>query len=215
MWIDNIVQWLLPKETHFFDDLEKSSQQAVETAKQLERFVDGKNQSNLASIYQEIRTVEEEADKHYEALYKKLSETFITPIDRGDIQTLADALEGITDTIKGFATQCTEYGVTQFPAEDIQLARAVREGCEAIHAGTQKLRNNKTRHEAAADCRKSVECRDQGEKIYHTLMIKLYAEEKDAVALLKRAGTLARMYRILSQCRESARVLEHIIVKNS
>src|SRR5947209_3960535 len=103
MWIDRAVRWLLPREHHFFDLLERGAGCARRCSDLLlaacchETAPEGR-----AALVEQMRDVEHEADATIAEVYEALNRTFVTPIDRSDIFALATALEGIVDDM--FAT---------------------------------------------------------------------------------------------------------------
>src|SRR5262245_31538207 len=102
MWIDRAVKWLLPREEHFYDLLERGADRAREISGLLADCCAATTREDREALVGRIREVEHEADRVVAEVYEALNRTFVTPIDRSDIYALASALEGIADDV--FAT---------------------------------------------------------------------------------------------------------------
>src|SRR5829696_2574834 len=105
MWIDRAVRWLLPREEHFFDLLERGAACARECSALLLACCDEPAASGRVAIVKRMHDVEHEADRVIHEVYEALNRTFVTPIDRSDIYALATALEIVTDDIFATALQ--------------------------------------------------------------------------------------------------------------
>src|SRR5689334_14720100 len=102
MWIDRAVKWLLPREEHFFDMLERGAARAHEISALLVECCAAGSRADRESIIERMHQVEHEADRVIAEVYEALSRTFVTPLDRSDIYALAVSLEEVADAV--FAT---------------------------------------------------------------------------------------------------------------
>lgn len=105
-----------PKEPKFFPLLESLAEVSHKSAEQLITCV----KDNKPEILQRIRDLEHEGDRVIEKVYYELNDTFITPFDREDINSLANGIDDVTDQIYGCAKRITFYKPKQIPraAED-------------------------------------------------------------------------------------------------
>src|SRR3954462_12753643 len=85
MWIDRAVKWLLPREEHFFDLLERGAAYALESGSLLTACCDRLTRAECEAIIAQIRDVERKADRVSAEAYEALNRTFVTPMDRSDI----------------------------------------------------------------------------------------------------------------------------------
>src|SRR3954466_10877743 len=132
MWIDRAVKWLLPREEHFFDLLERGAACARESGSLLAGCCVPQTREEREAIIAELRDVEHKADRVIAEVYEALNRTFVTPIDRSDIYTLATALEGIVDDIFATALQQEVHAMEDLPEGSRDLAALIAESCEAI-----------------------------------------------------------------------------------
>src|SRR5215213_10351867 len=98
MWIDRAVKWLLPREEHFFDLLERGAECSLRSSTLLVECCEAKTTAAERITFVARMTDEEHAaDRVIHDVYDALNKTFVTPMDRSDIYALATDLENITD----------------------------------------------------------------------------------------------------------------------
>src|SRR5574341_644170 len=102
---------LLPKEEKYFDMFNRLASHMTECALLLQKlFSDFDRRAEYAD---KIKQVEHECDIITHDIIKKLNQTFITPIDREDIHSLASGLDDIVDAIDYTAKRVILYHVAQ------------------------------------------------------------------------------------------------------
>lgn len=93
MALQALIQWLLPKEEHFYEMLEELGRLAHEAAVTLQRFRD----QPVSEVQQAVQTVEHRADDVVRRMEEALALTFVTPIDREDLHRLTSELDDVVD----------------------------------------------------------------------------------------------------------------------
>src|SRR5437870_48179 len=95
--------WIIPQERQFFDLLEKLAgtvdEGAIALADLLHDFRD------VPMKCRRIKDVEHQGDEIVHRVYEELNKTFITPIDREDIQALATELDNVLDMIEAASSR--------------------------------------------------------------------------------------------------------------
>src|ERR1051325_8356571 len=114
---------LIPREMKFFDLFDEIM---VLMRRAAGRFLDMlTNFDNLAACGIDLKKDEEECDAIIERTLKALDRTFITPIDREDIHTLATTLDDIMDNLEETAHRFEVFRVDKPTRAAIQLARII------------------------------------------------------------------------------------------
>ena len=80
MSIQSLINWLLPREDHFYDFLERQAQVAQRAVPVLGRFVH--SGADYEAIRVEVTKIEKEGDRIVDEVLSALSDTFVTPIYR-------------------------------------------------------------------------------------------------------------------------------------
>ena len=95
------------KEEKFFSILENHAELTYESAEMMERVFKGEVSKEEAFL--EIDTKEKAADELVNETVDRLRKTFITPMDREDIQLLIDQLDTTLDNIKEIMDKMVMY----------------------------------------------------------------------------------------------------------
>src|SRR6202453_4238097 len=133
MWIDRAVKWLLPREEHFFDLIERGAARAYEISSLLVDCCAATSHIDREAIVKKIHKVEHEADRVIAEVYEALNRTFVTPLDRSDIYTLAVSLEEVADAVFATALQFVVHAMEDLPEGSSELAELVFRSCNVIH----------------------------------------------------------------------------------
>lgn len=214
MWLDRAVKWLLPREEHFFDLLERGSLSASNCSRLMLECCSAGNLQARESFVQKMAEEEHEGDRVIHDMYEALNKTFVTPLDRSDIYALATDLENITDAIHATSNHILVHAMDDLPAGSIELARLIVDATEHLHQGVKKLRGLKNLHELRAHCSAVNRLESEGDRIFRGKIGELFRTEKDAIKLLKYKEFLEGLERTLDVCDDVANALETIIIKN-
>jgi predicted phosphate transport protein (TIGR00153 family) len=215
MWLDRVVQWLLPKEDHFFDLLERGAECVHRCSKLLVDCCEGPTYERRTEIVEQMRDVEHEADKVIVEVYEALNKTFVTPLDRSDIYALATDLERITDEVFAIALQVVLHALEVLPAGSQDLAELIHKGCGEILQAVSLLRNTNELNQIRSCCKRINQIEHDGDQIYRLRIAELFRHESDAIALIKHKEFLEGLERTLDTCDDMANALETIVIKNS
>src|SRR3954452_19839597 len=143
MWIDRAVKWLLPREEHFFDLLERGADRAHEISALLVDCCQAGPRAEREAIVERMHRVEHEADRVIAEVYEALNRTFVTPLDRSDIYSLAVALEEVADAVFATALQVVVHAMEDLPDGSCELVGLIHQSCEAIQSAVTDLRRMK------------------------------------------------------------------------
>src|SRR5688572_10495593 len=121
MALQDVVRWLLPREDRFFTFLERQATVAHKGAQALAEFKPGRRIEDVQSA---VQVLEHDGDKIVHELEEALGQTFVTPIDREDLQHLASELDDILDLTNSAARACALFGV-ETPTEPMTQLIAI------------------------------------------------------------------------------------------
>jgi uncharacterized protein Yka (UPF0111/DUF47 family) len=214
MWIDRAVKWLLPREEHFFDLLERGAALAREVGGLLAECCEAPPGDREALVGR-MHRLEHESDDVIAEVYEALNRTFVTPLDRADIYQLASALEGIVDDVFSTALQVVVHAMEDLPPGSRELADLIRRASEAVEAAVGDLRGMRdpTRIRAQRDLLDRLE--SEGDRIFRTHIAAMFRTETDAVRLIKYKEFLEGLEETLDACDDVGDALMTILVKNA
>jgi uncharacterized protein len=215
MWIDRAVKWLLPRETHFFDLIERGAARAYEISALLVDCCAATSHSEREAIVGRMHQVEHEADRVIAEVYEALNRTFVTPLDRSDIYSLAVSIEEVADEVFATALQFVVHAMEDLPGGSCELAALVLRSCEVIQTAVPNLRNMKNIAAIREQCELLDALESEGDGIYRTRLATMFRTEVDAIRLIKHKEFLEGLERALDACKDVAGALRTVVIKNA
>lgn len=165
----------------------------------------------MCQISKRMEALERNGDELTHRLFDRLRQTFITPFDPEDIQSLASALDNVLDSIEDATFRIVAYRIDPVPPQAIELARMVAHSCTSIDKALQALEEKRSVME---DCIEVNRLEDEADAVERTMLADLFASATDAISLIK----LKDLYEILEsatdRCEDVADVIQNIAVKN-
>lgn len=167
---------------------------------------------NNSAFAEQIKAVEKECDDIAAQIIERLNSTFITPIDREDIYTLTTELDDIMDHMNDMARLTVIYGMTAGQQHASQLARTLMDSVVELEKAFALLESRRGVREHIERI-KSLE--EDGDRTWQTAMQRLFAEEKDPIAVIKWSKIYDELELATDRCKDVAKVLEAIVVKHA
>src|SRR6478672_2485318 len=127
---------LLPRDEKYFDRFSEMAQRIHESARILDGFFKGA--APASTVADQIKRLEHECDEISHEILRGIDQTFITPIDREDIQQLRLRLADVVDLSGGPVRRLSLFHVSEPTLLSRPLARilvqATQELVEAVSA---------------------------------------------------------------------------------
>src|SRR6187455_594760 len=128
---------LIPKEEKFFEDFVAMAEQIDRGAALLVEML--APDQPVWDKADEIKEVEHKCDFLTHEIIRRLHRTFVTPLDREDIHTLARSLDDVMDAIDASATIVRLYHIEDVRTGARELARLVRDSVEQVVCAMKAL----------------------------------------------------------------------------
>ena len=211
MGLQSIVRWLLPKEDHFFDYLEGQAKVAYDAARALHELEDGASVEDVRGI---VQGLEHDGDKLFHELLDALALTFVTPIDREDLQRLSAELDDILDLTNGAVRAASLFGVKELSRPMSELIELLCSATRIINEAMPLLRKHdyKRLTEAMGEIRKLEK---DGDLVFRHAVSELFQDEKvDAKKLLREREVLDDLETAIDHCDRVAATLTNLAVKH-
>jgi uncharacterized protein len=214
MGLSSIVRFLLPKDDKFLNYFEQA---AANLKKAGELYVDlGKANSRveLSAMRDEIKRLEHIGDEITHKIFEELNQSFITPFDREDIYTLTKSMDDVLDLIDHVADLLLLYQIDKLENEITLLLKVTNRAIQEIHASISLLRQ--MNYASVRDHIVRVhEMENEGDRLYRLFMGKLFAEQTDAIRLLKYNSLYNEMEHAIDKCEDLMNAIESIMLKNA
>lgn len=200
---------LIPREAKFFDDFLVMTDQLQAGARLLEQML-ATDPPALEKVG-EIKEVEHKCDFLTHEVVQRLNRTFVTPLDREDIHTLAIRLDDIMDAIDAAAALFQTYRIQTIRPGAREITRllttATGEVRNAIKALEQKT-------DAVAHAIRINDLEHEADQVHQKAIGELFEQEKDPIMILKWKEILDVLEEATDCCEDVANVVENIVVKH-
>jgi len=206
------LQRLLGKEDKFFSLLEASAQEARTSVQALVKLSKGFDQPVVLDEFAHSRRKDKQITKDIsDAVYT----TFVTAIEREDIEDLSSALYKIPKTVDKFSERLliapqqvrgidfsTQIGLLERATELVlQMVKTLRDGMNL--EGIKELNDKLQYLEGEAD------------KHMMTLYKDLFSGKHQPIQVILLKDLYEVLEKIIDRCRDAGNVIAHIVLKNS
>ena len=200
--------------TLFYKLFNQAGRNAVEMAELLTAIVNIKTAEEREPLFRQINTLEENGDDITHKIYLSLDKVFFTPFNRKDIHTLTSAIDDIADNIHEAAGRMYMYGLNDFIPAISEIAAYILKACieiEKLISSLNKIENVDAR---LLTCRQIKAFEHETDLIYYKALAVLFAEEKDAIKLIKYRDILYSLETSVNKCKNVTDAIEIILVNN-
>ncbi|WP_243039231.1 DUF47 domain-containing protein [Dyella sedimenti] len=206
------LQTIFGKGDKFYGLLEQSAEAARESAKALHELVTHKDHAPVMAAFAAARAREK-------ALAGQISEelvnTFVTALDREDIEALNSALYKIPKTIEKFAERyeivAARVADVDFGARALVLERATEVVSEMIGELRRGLRIDPVKK--LQDRMQTLE--SEGDRMLLSPYRTLYVEGNDAMRAMLAKDLFELIEKAIDKCRDVGNTVYSIVLKNS
>ena len=207
-----LLRWILPKEDHFYDHLERQAKVAHQAAIALKRLTTGGAPGEIRAAVQEL---EHQGDEISHEMLEALGRTFATPLDRDDLQKLCKRLDDITDLANAAARACVLFGVEK-PTPPMCLLIEKLEASTAIIERTVPLLRKHAYDQVKAGVEEVTQLEKDGDAVFRDAISKLFHDPAiDAKDILREKEVLDDLEKAINRCEQVADVLTSIAVKHA
>lgn len=211
MGIQDVIRFLLPREDHFYDFLERQAKAAHDGAKALAKF--SSNGQSAEQARDAVQKIEHEGDRIVHEMEEALAKTFVTPIDREDLQKLSAELDGMLDLTNGAIRACVMLGVDK-PTEPMKkLIEVILRCTEKIDEAVPKLRKHQY-GDIVTLARELRKMEREGDVIYREAVSKLFHDVSDAKVLIREKTVLEDLENAVDRADSIADTLANLAVKH-
>lgn len=205
------IQKLIGGDQIFFELLEKSADEARESVQVLVKLL----ASPSASSLDDFALLRKKDKRITEEISERLTTTFVTPLEREDIEALSTALYKIPKTLEKFGERlllCPErVRRTDFNRQAGLLERAA----DVVLLMVKELRSSPDLEKIKEQNDKLQYLEGEADKLMVELLRDLYAGEKDAVSVIALKDLYDLLEKVIDRCRDCGNVIFHIVLKNS
>ena len=209
MFMGQFFSWVKSNEKELLIILENLAKKAVEASNAvLDLMDDPTNKDKIARISE----IETEADGLTRDIFSELNKTFITPLDREDMQRVASKIDDIIDFMDGIGARFASYKITEAPPHTKQMAEELAKATKEVEFMVAKLGNVKNPKLMIEHCRQTSVIEHVIDDLYRLAISELF-ESNDAINIIKLKDIYETMETASDRCVDVADVVEDIVLK--
>ncbi|MDB5079457.1 MAG: hypothetical protein JWP00_1381 [Chloroflexi bacterium] len=200
---------LNPRNDVFFSILEQAAAQTVEAARLLCDLVN--DFTDVEVKLQRLVDAEKKADTINHQMVQQLSKTFITPIDREDLHTLAFAIDDIVDNIEAAGTTMVLCKVKHTTPYAIKMANVVLDAAAKLNTLVPNLR---TMRDVRQQYIAIHDLENQGDALWQQAFASLFEDGSNPLEVIKWKEIYEMMEESIDSIERVAEIIEEVIQKN-
>jgi predicted phosphate transport protein (TIGR00153 family) len=201
---------LIPREERFFDDFVALAEQIQRGAGLLLEML--APDQPLWDKADEIKEVEHKCDFLTHQVIQRLHRTFVTPLDREDIHSLARSLDDVMDAIDASAAIIRLYHIKIVRPDARELGRIIFASTEQVVKAMKALERRTGVAEPAVEINR---LENEADRAHQNAVRALFEEERDPVVIIKWKEILDFLEDATDRCEDVANVLEGVVVKHA
>jgi uncharacterized protein len=199
----------IPREETFFVDFIAMADQLRVGARLLEEML--ATDPPHADKAHEIKEVEHKCDFLTHEIIQRLNKTFVTPIDREDIHSLARTLDDVMDAIDNAAALIPLYKIDRVRPGARELAKIISTSADAVRRALEALEKRSGVLDHAVEINR---LENEADRVHQRAVGQLFDEERDPVVILKWKEILDLLEDATDRCEDVANLIENVVVKH-
>lgn len=204
------LSWVKSNEKEILTILDNLAKKAVEASDELINLF--KDLENATDHHNKIKKFERDADGLTRSVFAELNKTFITPLDREDIQRIASKTDDVIDFMEGVSGRMMRYNITSTPPYMLDIAEELSKATKEVEYMISKLKNVKSDKDLINHCRNTSDIEHTIDDLYREAVGKLF-ETNDAINIIKLKDIYEALETASDRCVDVADVVEDIVLK--
>jgi len=211
---DGIIKALLPKEEKFHEILARDTANLERAVKIFAEIARSSSLEERRVKVLELKAVEHDGDMITREVFDALNQSFITPFDRDDLQSIAIDLDNILDYLEGAAQYLVLFELHDSPDALRQFADILVKMVQEIDTATSlmwDLANEKKVRETVV---KVSELENQADALHNTVVADLFKTTgRNPVEIMKWREVYSSLEEAADACRDYSNILANVVVK--
>src|SRR5688500_12231068 len=201
---------LIPRAGRFFEEFVALAEQIRSAARILKQML-ATEVPDMARA-EEIKEIEHACDRTTKAIIDRLNRTFVTPLDREDIHSLARSLDDVMDAIDASAAIIRLYHITTVRPDARELGRIIFASTEQVVKAMKALERRTGVAETAVEINR---LENEADRAHQVAVRALFEQERDPIVIIKWKEILDFLEDATDRCEDVANVLEGVVVKHA
>ena len=211
------LKMLLPREGKFHELLERDTENLMRAVQLFSEIAHTTSFEDRRIKTVELKAIEHNGDVITRQVFEALNSTFITPLDRDDIRSLATDLDDILDFLEGVAQYFVILELREAPEALQQFAEILVAMVQEIHNATSMIWDMANEKEIHQTIVRISELENQADALYNTVIADLFKADgrRDPIEIMKWKVVYDSLEDACDQCKDYTHVLGNVVVKNA
>ena len=170
------------------------------------------NELLLNKRLMELHYLEQDADRARQEIIDLLYVDFLPPMNREDIATLTQRIDGIVDGIEEILIKINMYHIKVLRTDTLELAKIIYNSCSSLKLVLMDLSNIKKSSRIKMKFSEVNTMLEKGFITYHNCIYKLYGKVKDPIEFMVWSDIYKSFEHCYFTCKELMNTLELILL---
>ncbi len=209
----NILDLLLPRETKFYKFMDQQAELLLKSTTIFKGLVENITSMSEEQIKEKLSLIKEcetNGDDVERQIVYALNKTFITPIDREDINILALNIDRALDILNSISRKIEIYNIREVPLNVCRFAAIIVQITEQMQIAVKQL-PKKTGLEEPVSKMRSLE--NDADELFHESMAQLFREKSDPIHIIKFKEVYEHLENVVDAVDYVGKLLRGIMVK--
>ena len=206
------LQRLLSKDDKFFNLMEGSAEEARAAIESLIALLKSPEEKRTLDTFIEARRKEKRLSKE---LTEHLCKTFVTPLEREDIEALSNALYKIPKNAEKFGERYLLSGKQTRGVDLSQHMAMLHQAAEVVVVMVRELRKGVNLETVKKQNDELQRIEGDADKLMLDSLRDLYGGKHDALKVLVMKDLLELLEKVFDRCRDVGNIVFHIVLKHS
>jgi len=201
------------KEEIFFDMFVSTADLACSAAAKLNDLIN--NFTDVDKKIDAIQEIEHNCDISVHDIVQQVNKSFITPIDREDINEIGKVLDNITDAIEDTAHRFRMFDIKSITEDAKKLSALIVVCTKELKNVMIELKHMKT---SKLLCQHVIEVNrieNEGDILYRSAMSTLFTSGMDSLEIIKWKEIYEFLENSLDACEDVANIVEGVVMKHA
>ncbi len=207
------MPWLVKKEEAFFDMFERATKNLVASVQVFAAAI--KDFRQLERGVQQLDELEHEGDIITHEIMDRLNRTFITPIDRDDIHSIAAGIDDVLDLTEEVADRIYLYKLGKPTDYLVQLALILEQSVLEVAKAITSLRDLKRPRRILDYAIEINRLENEADMLLKHAMVQLFDSAASPLEVIKWKEVYESLEKAIDKCEDMAVVIESVVVKNA
>ncbi|MBE2257598.1 MAG: DUF47 family protein [Candidatus Accumulibacter sp.] len=211
---------MLPKRSEFFSLLAAHSERVLASTNAMLRLVTslGVSKEDVAALAEEVNMNEASADQIKKDMINMLHKSFVTPLNREQVYALTLELDGVVNAVQDVAQAVGMYSIPEATVASRELAAMAVDACTRLNRAINSLKDKERSQETVTLCVQIESIEEKADAVMQQAIKTLFENEGDdeaALLAIRMRQFYSQQEKVLARCKESAQIIEGILIENS